>query len=203
MITIVLICWMQQKHVLFPSYMKDAQEHLSETKAVDVTISDEGIDALREKLSGFEVESDDIMVSMISLQNTNEVAWEHYKAMQEISSMSLKNGNYDVEDLMRSIMDAYETVYNQIIKDHEENGDRQAFYKLTGKGLVTLEDDLAGLDEAFKWWLANLQGYITCQQTNKEYQDTVVTTYEPVKKRSDAYQGEEELEKEFIHILTE
>lgn len=50
-----------------PQNMKDAQEHLSETKAVDVTISDEGMDALREKISGFEVESDDIMASMISL----------------------------------------------------------------------------------------------------------------------------------------
>lgn len=157
-----------------PQNMKDAQEHLSETKAVDVTISDEGMDALREKLSGFEVESDDIMVSMISLQNTNEVAWEHYTAMREISSMSLKNGNYDVEDLMKSIMDAYETVYNQIIKDHEENGDRQASYKLTGKVSVTLEDDLAGLDEAFKWRLANLQGYITGQQTNKAFGHPII-----------------------------
>ena len=34
-------------------------------------------------------------------------------------------------------------------------------------------------------------------------EDTVVTEYEPVKKRSDSYQSEAELEKEFIHILCE
>ncbi len=34
-------------------------------------------------------------------------------------------------------------------------------------------------------------------------ENTVVTTYEPVKKRSDAYQSEAELEKEFIRMLTE
>ena len=32
---------------------------------------------------------------------------------------------------------------------------------------------------------------------------TVVTEYEPVKKRSDAYQSEAELEKEFIRMLCE
>lgn len=34
-------------------------------------------------------------------------------------------------------------------------------------------------------------------------ENTVVTQYEPVKKRSDAYQSEAELEKEFISMLTE
>lgn len=34
-------------------------------------------------------------------------------------------------------------------------------------------------------------------------ENTVVTQYDPVKKRSDAYQSEAELEKEFIHMLTE
>lgn len=151
-----------------PPNMKEAQEHLYETKAVDVTISDEGMDALREKLSGFEVESDDMTFRTISLQNTNFVAWEHYTAMRKMSSLTLKDG-YDAEDLMKSIMETYESAYHQIIKDHEENGDRQASYELTGKVSVTLEDDLAGLDEAFKWRLANLQSYITCQQTNKAF----------------------------------
>ena len=34
-------------------------------------------------------------------------------------------------------------------------------------------------------------------------ENTVVTKYEPVRQRSDAYQSEAELEKEFIHMLTE
>ena len=37
-------------------------------------------------------------------------------------------------------------------------------------------------------------------QTNE---NTVVTEYEPVKKRSDGYQSEAELEKDFIRMLTE
>ena len=33
--------------------------------------------------------------------------------------------------------------------------------------------------------------------------NTVVTSYEPVKKRSDSYQSEAALEREFIHLLTQ
>ena len=34
-------------------------------------------------------------------------------------------------------------------------------------------------------------------------EDTVISEYEPVKRRSDSYQSEAELESEFIRILTE
>ena len=34
-------------------------------------------------------------------------------------------------------------------------------------------------------------------------EDTVVTSYEPAKKRSDSYQSEAALEKEFIQMLTQ
>lgn len=88
--------------------------------------------------------------------------------MREISSQTLKDGNYNVEDVMKSIIDTYETRYSEIIKEHE-NGDREVSYELTGKRSLTLDEDLAGLDEAFKMRLANLEGYITCQQTNRAF----------------------------------
>lgn len=34
-------------------------------------------------------------------------------------------------------------------------------------------------------------------------ENTVVTSYEPVKKRSDSYQSESALEKEFVQLLTQ
>ena len=52
-----------------------------------------------------------------------------------------------------------------------ENGDREVFYELTGKRSLTLDEDLAGLDEAFKMRLANLEGYIACQQTNRAFEN--------------------------------
>lgn len=120
--------------------------------------------------------------------------------MREYSGLTLKDGNYNLEDVMKSMMDAYEMRYNQIIKEHE-NGDRQVLYDLTGENILTLEEDLAGLDRAYNRRLANLAGYIVCQQTNdgskffqstnmkmdaterKEYRDTAVSMMEQAQKQ--------------------
>ena len=138
-------------------------------QSANLSISDAGRNMLREMASKFEPDSDYTNVRELTIQNTNEVAWEHYTAMRDISSLTLKDGNYNVEDVMKSIMDTYETRYNEIVKEHE-NGDREVSYELTGKRSLTLDEDLAGLDEAFKMRLANLEGYITCQQTNKAFE---------------------------------
>lgn len=55
----------------------------------------------------------------MTIQDTNEFEWEHYTAMREYSSLSLKDGNYNLEDVMKSMMDAYQTRYNQIVKEHD------------------------------------------------------------------------------------
>ena len=154
------------------------QEKASDTNAgrkvtqqpVNLSISDEGRNMLREMVNKFEPDSDYVNARELTIQNTNEVAWEHYTAMRGISSQTLKDGNYNVEDVMKSIMDTYEARYNEIVKEHE-NGDREVSYELTGKRSLTLEEDLAGLDAAFKMRLANLEGYITCQQTNKAFEN--------------------------------
>ena len=156
--------YMQKKTPVREAISKTAKQ------PVNLSISDKGRNALREMVSKFESTSDDTNVREMTIKNTNEVAWEHYTAMRDISSLTLKDGNYNVEDVMKSIMDTYETRYNEIVKEHE-NGDREVSYELTGKKSLTLDEDLAGLDEAFKMRLANLEGYITCQQTNKAFEN--------------------------------
>lgn len=138
----------------FASQKNNVQKYSGNKSSASVEISEEGRNILRE----------------LTIQNTNEVAWEHYIAMRSISSQTLKGGNYNAEDVMKSIMDTYEARYNEIVKKHEK-GDREVSYELTGKRSLTLEEDLAGLDEAFKMRLANLAGYITCQQTNKAFEN--------------------------------
>ena len=58
---------------------------------------------LREMANKFEPDSDYVNARELTIQNTNEVAWEHYTAMRGISSQTLKDGNYNVEDVMKSI----------------------------------------------------------------------------------------------------
>lgn len=170
-------------------------------KQIDnVEISNEGRRALREKLREVKPKVEEPIGYELTIQDTNEVEWEHYTSMREYSGLTLKDGKYNLEDVMKSMMDAYETRYNYIVKEHE-NGERQVSYDLTGENSLTLDEDLAGLDRAYNKRLANLAGYIVCQQTNdgskffqttnvkkntaeqKEYIDTAVSMMEKAQKR--------------------
>jgi len=166
----------------------------------NVEISNEGRRALREKLREVKPKVEEPIGYELTIQDTNEVEWEHYISMREYSGLTLKDGKYNLEDVMKSMMDAYETRYNYIVKEHE-NGERQVSYDLTGENSLTLDEDLAGLDRAYNKRLANLAGYIVCQQTNdgskffqttnvkkntaeqKEYIDTAVSMMEKAQKR--------------------
>ena len=139
-------------------------------QSIHFSVSDEGRNMLREMVGKLEPDSDDIHAREVTIQNTNEIAWEHYTAMRGISSQTLKDGNYNVEDVMKSIIDTYAARYNEIVKEHEK-GDREVSYELTGKRSLTLDEDLAGLDEAYKMRMANLKGYIACRQTNKAFEN--------------------------------
>ena len=170
-------------------------------KQIDnIEISNEGRQALREKLREVKPKVEEPIGYELTIQDTNEVEWEHYTSMREYSGLTLKDGKYNLEDVMKSMMDAYETRYNYIVKEHE-NGERQVSYDLTGENSLTLDEDLAGLDRAYNKQLANLAGYIVCQQTNdgskffqttnmkkntaeqKEYIDTAVSMMEKAQKR--------------------
>lgn len=170
-------------------------------KQIDnVEISNEGRRALREKLREVKPKVEEPIGYELTIQDTNEVEWEHYTSMREYSGLTLKDGKYNLEDVMKSMMDAYETRYNYIVKEHE-NGERRISYNLTGENSLTLDEDLAGLDRAYNKRLANLAGYIVCQQTNdgskffqttnmkkntaeqKEYIDTAVSMMEKAQKR--------------------
>ena len=112
-------------------------------KQIDnVEISNEGRRALREKLREVKPKVEEPIGYELTIQDTNEVEWEHYTSMREYSGLTLKDGKYNLEDVMKSMMDAYETRYNYIVKEHE-NGERQVSYNLTGENSLTLDEDLA------------------------------------------------------------
>lgn len=173
--------------------------------AAEVSFSREGMSALREQQNQPEymgyMESRELAMSdKAKYWIDNEIELEHYFNMREMSAQTLKDGNYDVKDLMASMMETYETMYNQILEAHKE-GDREFVSEITGTRSITLEEDLKALDRAFQWRLSNLEGYITCQQTNdgskyfdsknmkmdeakrKEYKDTAISIIERAKEK--------------------
>lgn len=147
----------------------------NEIKDVSVDISDEGLAALKTHTKELNPKIEEPEFSMMTAFDTNEVESEHYFKMMDISGdvyekiRKEENRDVNINDIMKTMMDSYETVYNDIVKAHE-NGDREVDYDITGKQTVTLEQDLDGLNKAFNRRLANLEGYITAQQTNKQFE---------------------------------
>ena len=143
--------------------------------AAEVSFSKEGLSALREQQnqSGYMGYTESRKLAMAEGTRywiDNEIELEHYFNMREMSARTLKDGNYDVKDLMASMIETYETMYHQVLEAHKD-GDRQFISEITGTRPITLEDDLKALDTAFQWRLSNLEGYITCQQTNKQFEN--------------------------------
>ena len=141
-------------------------------QGIDLQISDEGLAALRQSIQMLVPENGTTETFVLTAENTNEIEFEHYSKMLDLSQHAYeqirKNENRDpnINDIMKSMMDIYETLYNEIVDAHA-NGDRNVDYSITGKQSISLEQDLDGLDKAFNRRLANLEGYITSQQTNK------------------------------------
>ena len=125
--------------------------------------------------------------SIMTAANTNEIENEHYSKMMEISGIVDENirknegRDVNINDIMKTMMDTYESLYNEIVKSHE-NGDREVDYAITGKQKITLEQDLDGLDKAFNKRLSNLEGYITVQQTNKQFESSSRDSFEYYKR---------------------
>lgn len=125
--------------------------------------------------------------SIMTAANTNEIENEHYSKMMEISGIVDENirknegRDVNINDIMKTMMDTYESLYNEIVKAHE-NGDREVDYAITGKQKITLEQDLDGLDKAFNKRLSNLEGYITVQQTNKQFESSSRDSFEYYKR---------------------
>ena len=173
-----------------PKSMTVVQPH-TVNLAAELTISEEGRQALKEKVRELSPEIEEEDFELATTKNTNFVEFEHYMALRELHGAHLEGKEYDVKDVMASVAEAYETLYNEIIEQHK-NGDRQVTYDILGECSVSLEEDLEGLDKAYKRCLANLEGYIYSQQTNKAFEKQYYETFperrsEDMEKEQDDY----------------
>ncbi|MDE6845504.1 MAG: hypothetical protein K2J99_07035 [Lachnospiraceae bacterium] len=141
--------------------MKDVQKHLLMTDAIAVEISDEGVKALRERVNELQPETDYTDPREMKRVETNEVEFDYYMTMRQ---MSIRGGYDTAEEAMKSIMESYETLYNQIVDAHKD-GDRLVSYEIMGDKTLTLEEDLAELDKAFERQVGDLEGLIVRTQT--------------------------------------
>lgn len=175
-----------EKNIL-PKKQTEDLSLLNKGQGVSVDISEEGIEALRNHTQEMSPTVEVTEERVMTAADTNEVEFEHYSKMMDLTGdiyekiRKEENREIDMNDIMKTMMDTYETLYNDILKAHE-NGDREVDYQITGKQSITLEQDLAGLDKAFNRRLSNLEGYITTQQTNKQFEGSARDTMEYIKR---------------------
>ena len=130
-------------------------------QSVNFSISDEGLRALRERVNELQPKIEYTDPREMKRVETNEIEFDYYMKMRQ---MSIKGGYNTAEEAMKSIMEAYETLYNQIVDAHKD-GDCLVSYKIMGDKTITLEEDLAELDKAFNRQVGDLEGLITRTQT--------------------------------------
>lgn len=149
---------------------REGQKNISEKMPeAEVVISEEGLAAWAEEirkrtgnigaLSGWED------TSQYAVGAKNEVSFEHLMELGRIRTEILSKSYKDKESVdaaMKSLLEAYEIVYNNIIEQHK-TGDREVNYS-TGFRSVSLEEDLEGLDEAYDQWLEFLDANVLLQQ---------------------------------------
>ena len=137
---------------------------MPEEQSVNFSLSEEGLRALRERVNEIQPKIEYTDPREMPRVETNEIEFDYYMTLRKMSGSTLGGRDYDVKDVMNSIMETYETFYNEIVDAHKD-GDRLVSYEIMGDKILTLEEDLEKLDIAFKRRLGDLEGYITCRQT--------------------------------------
>lgn len=144
---------------------------------IEVTISKKGWDAWREAVVNERTGNFGMMTGWEDPRNlpkakTNEVFFEHLmglgKAMQEVDPATSSDG---VDSFMKSLMEAYEIVYNNIMEQHA-GGNREVTYDLTGDRSLSLQEDLDGLNEAYDYWVGFVDAYVLTEQRMKDWRPT-------------------------------
>ncbi len=110
-------------------------------KAVEVTISEEGKEAYRNREEGI-ISNEEIRAIKYHVPSykTSEKANEYYQTIID-SKEYCNSRKYGAKDIMNALLSQYASIYDQIINKHEEKGEE------TG---ITLEEDIEALDLAFE-----------------------------------------------------
>lgn len=175
-------------------------EHMPAAK---VSISKEGMAAMEEAASkrtgcfGVFIGRD---TTNYGPPETNEVYFENLMALGEVMTEVQKKyspaggrpDSFGVDSSMKTLAEGYEIMYQKILEQHKD-GNREVTYEISGERSLSLEEDLAGLDEAYDYWLRFIDAQIFLQQKMKSWWPAGVVSAngEPVQRPDKSYLTEE------------
>ncbi|HBA48676.1 MAG TPA: hypothetical protein DCZ91_12935 [Lachnospiraceae bacterium] len=144
----------------------------------EISISKEGLAAWREAertgCIGVMTGRDD--PGKLPKAKSNEVYFEHLMELGDVmTEISEKYKGDGVDSFMKTVAEGYEIMYHKIVDQHK-NGNRNVVYEISGERSLSLEEDLAGLDEAYDFWVGFVDAYILLQQKRKDWRPAGVVS---------------------------
>ena len=140
---------------------KQLKALLNIDSSINVTISEESRKMLsegRENLQKYGVSvSRSEPFDQGDIDVSGQLMMEYYWEMNDAVDIKV----HDAESFARDIIAGYKAVYANVMKMHENGGNREYISPFYGKGTFTLEEDLKGLNMAFNWKLDSYRGYIS------------------------------------------
>lgn len=152
----------------------ETKKVLENAPAAEISISKEGMAALEEAARnrtgcfGIMTGQDDFR-KMPRQGPEYEIFFEHLWELGEAMSEAEKKYNNQgdgVNYFMLTLAEGYEMVYRNIVEQHKD-GNREVEYEIAGKHSLSLEEDVAGLDAAYDFWLKFVDAYVLGQQRLK------------------------------------
>ena len=155
--------WFQNmKTVSSKEQKKMSAPPLKDDKAVQLSISQEGIENYRKKIqeNGIQPTDKNIMEKKHTLieQAKNAIFDNQYenelaKKTGELKGQHENNGTYSLSNKMEDYVKAYGDIYDEIVQGYK-NGTRERYVadenSATGFRKMTMEEELNGLDKAFQ-----------------------------------------------------
>lgn len=194
-------------------YQRITPKILDNESQIKVSISEEGKNAYRNSLKNLEGYTPSSLEDYLNLERQAEiwasgkfdldVTYTLYVEMKQleggrIGSIKDKDGSYDLFDVAQSTLEAYAIMYDKIVQGHKD-GTREVYTNFPDERksqLVTLEDDLAFLNQAFDRCMENVKGYIHAQETSSWDAWINKTSILPQKYKDQVYERMNEIKEE-------
>ncbi|MFT4146223.1 MAG: hypothetical protein QM644_17370 [Mobilitalea sp.] len=181
---------------------------------IKVSISEEGQNAYRNSLKNLEGYTPSSLEDSLYLNEQAEiwasgkfdmdVTYSLYVEMKQLEggrtgSIKGKEGSYDLFDVAHSTLEAYAVMYDKIVQGYKD-GTREVYTNFSDEKtcrLVTLEEDLEFLNQAFDRCMENVKGYIHAQETSSWDAWINKTSILPQKYKDQVYEMMNEMKEEF------
>lgn len=157
---------------------------ISQKKSVQVDISKEGIERSRDILGQREMDTEDGKECHILIDHGLELS-------AKMNQIADSKKDFTVKDCANNILEAYASLYHEIVQGYED-GTRVVYAEAGEDRILTKEEDLERLNEAYKSHVRYFEERVHMEQKNNAMQERSIrgTAWEHAGGRAKQYLNE-------------